>query len=423
MLNAIIATARKDLRLMAKDPGALAVLFVMPLVFIVVMSLATTKLYDPSAKAIVVAVADEDRGEFATELVRELKATGGFDVITEWQGKLLDRASAERLIVERRQQVVVVIPAGLSEALRNTVTGQARGRREIFLVTDPSLSPQVLAPLRGALNGLAQQSAFRSVASVGIDQMVARVTASGGSIPESFAGELKSRATQVQNDASGFLAVKEAAPAGMASERRPNSVEQNVPGYTLLGLFFIAMQLAANILEEKRLGTFRRLLAAPVPRWALMAGKLIAFVAINIIQVAVMFAIGVWLLPRLGAPSMSLGTHPEGLVVVTLAVALAANSLGLLLAALARTPAQSTGLGLIVVLTSAMIGGVMVPRFVMPPFMQTFGLISPHTWGLLAYQDVLMRGADVAAILPAIAILLGFAAAFFGVAVWRLRWD
>jgi ABC-2 type transport system permease protein len=183
------------------------------------------------------------------------------------------------------------------------------------------------------------------------------------------------------------------------------------------------MQLAANILEEKRLGTFRRLLAAPVPRWALMAGKLIAFVAINIIQVAVMFAIGVWLLPRLGAPSMSLGTHPEGLVVVTLAVALAANSLGLLLAALARTPAQSTGLGLIVVLTSAMIGGVMVPRFVMPPLMQTFGLISPHTWGLLAYQDVLMRGADVAAILPAIAILLGFAAAFFGVAVWRLRWD
>src|SRR5208282_5701111 len=99
-------------------------------------------------------------------------------------------------------------------------------------------------------------------------------------------------------------------------------------------------------------------------------------------------------------------------------VALVANSLGLLLATLTRTPAQATGLCLIVILTSAMLGGVMVPRFVVPPFMQTLGVISPHTWGLQAYQDVLMRGADIAAILPATAILLGFAVAFFGIAVW-----
>ena len=141
MLNAVIATACKDLRLMAKDPGALAILFVMPLVFLVVMSLATTKLYEPSAKAIVVAIADEDRGAFATELVRELKATGGFDVVTEWQGKPLDRASAERLIVERRQQVVVVIPAGLSEALRTIVTGRATSAPGLYFcgqITSPT---------------------------------------------------------------------------------------------------------------------------------------------------------------------------------------------------------------------------------------------------------------------------------------------
>jgi ABC-2 type transport system permease protein len=95
-------------------------------------------------------------------------------------------------------------------------------------------------------------------------------------------------------------------------------------------VFFIAMQLASDILEEKRLGAFRRLLAAPTLRWALMAGKILAFMAINIVQVAILFAVGVLLLPRLGAPGMSLGAHPEGLIVVTLAVALAANSLGLL---------------------------------------------------------------------------------------------
>lgn len=423
MLHAIIATARKDFRLMAKDPGALAMLFIMPLVFIVVMSLAMAKVYEPSAKALVVAVADEDHGAFPTMLLEGLKATGGFEVVTSDQGKPLDRAAAERLIVERRQQIAVVIPAGLSEALNNTVSGQTTNARDIFLVTDPSLSPDVRSPLRGAINGLVQQSAFRSVASAGIDSIARQSTAKGGTVPEDFTSELKRRATQPQSSNFSLITVKEQMPAGMAIERRPNSVEQNVPGYTLLGLFFIAMQLAANILEEKRLGTFRRLLAAPVPRWALMAGKIMAFMTINIVQVAIMFAIGVLLLPRLGGPGMSLGIHPEGLIVVTLAVALAANSLGLLLAAIARTPAQSTGLGLIVVLTSAMIGGVMVPRFVMPPFMQTLGLGSPHTWGLMAYQDILMRGADVAAILPATAVLIGFAAVFFGVGVWCFRWE
>ncbi len=423
MFNAIIATARKDFSLMAKDPGALAILFIMPLVFIVVMSFAMAKVYDPSAKPLVVAVADEDHGAFATELVQELKTTGGFEVVTDEQGKPLDRATVERVLVAGRQQIAVVIPAGVSEALGGAVSGKRTDARDIFLVTDPSLSPDVLSPLRAAINGLAQQSAFRSISSAGIDQLAQQLAANGGTVPQEFTRELKRRATQAQSGRSDLVAVKEQMPAGMATARRPNSVEQNVPGYTLLGLFFIAMQLANNILEEKRLGTFRRLLAAPVPRWAVMAGKIIAFVAINIAQVAVMFAIGVWLLPRLGAPAMSLGTHPEGLIVVTLAVALAANTLGLLLAAVARTPAQSTGLGLIVVLTSAMIGGVMVPRFVMPPFMQTLGLVSPHTWGLMAYQDVLMRGADVAAILPATAVLIGFAAFFFGLGVWRFRWE
>ena len=423
MLNAIIATARKDLRLMAKDPGALAMLFIMPVVFIVVMSLAMAKVYQPSAKTLIIAVADEDHGAFATELVKELKATGGFELVTDDESKPLDRAAAERLIVERRQQIAVIIPAGLSDALSDTLAGRTTKARDIFLVTDPSLSPDVLSPLRGAINGLAQQSSFRSLSGAGIDFIARQLTANGSTVPEDFTRELKRRVSQAQGSNLGFVTVKEQMPAGMATERRPNSVEQNVPGYTLLGLFFIAMALAANILEEKRLGTFRRLLAAPVPRWALMAGKLMAFVAINIVQVAVMFAIGVLLLPRLGSPGMSLGTHPEGLILVTLAVALAANSLGLLLAAIARTPAQSTGLGLIVVLTSAMIGGVMVPRFVMPPFMQKLGLVSPHTWGLMAYQDVLMRGADVAAILPATAVLIGFAVVFFGVGVWRFRWE
>lgn len=422
-MHAFLATIRKDLKLLAKDPAALAILFLMPLVFILVMSLALGNLYNSAGRQIAIAVVDEDRGAIGKELVRSLREAGGFAVVTEWQGTALDRASAEKLIRDRQQQVALVLPPGLSNAVADLLSGRRDAAREILVMVDPALSPEVLAPLRGALKGLTQEAAFRSLASLGVEQMLATLAERGVTLPEDLVHRFREGAALGQGRDLSLVALREAAPAGMAAPRKPNSVEQNVPAYTLLGMFFIALQLAGNIIEEKRLGTFRRLLAAPQPRGVLLAGKLAAFVCLNLVQVAVMFAVGVLMLPLIGAPAMSLGAHPEALVPISLAVALAANSLGLLLAAVARSPAQSTGLGLIVVLTSAMLGGIMVPRFIMPPFMQMLGLVSPHSWGLIAYQDVLMPGADIVAVLPDIAVLLAFAAVFFAIAAWRFRWD
>ena len=94
-----------------------------------------------------------------------------------------------------------------------------------------------------------------------------------------------------------------------------------------------------------------------------------------------------------------------------------------MIAALAKTAEQISGIGSLLVVTMAALGGVMVPRYIMPDFMQTIGLISPHAWALTAYQDVLVRGYDAAHILPAVAALMGFAVVFFGVALWRFKWD
>jgi ABC-2 type transport system permease protein len=136
-----------------------------------------------------------------------------------------------------------------------------------------------------------------------------------------------------------------------------------------------------------------------------------------------MFVVGVFILPVVGMPQLGLGTHPEGLVLISLAASLTATGLGLMLSALAKTAEQIGGLGSLLVITMAALGGVMVPRFVMPSFMQTLGLITPHAWALMAYQDILMRGYGIAQILPECAALMGFAAVFFGVALWRFKWD
>jgi ABC-2 type transport system permease protein len=203
----------------------------------------------------------------------------------------------------------------------------------------------------------------------------------------------------------------------------PNIVQHMVPGWTLFGVFFIAMVLANRILEEKRIGTFQRLKAAPVSRTALLLGKVIPFVVMNLVQIVLMFAAGMFVMPLIGAPRLGLGGHPGALALISLAASLAATALGLLIAGLSRTTEQVGGIGNLLVVTMAALGGAMVPRATMPGYMQTIGLLTPHAWALGAYQIVMIRGAGVTAVATPLVVLLAFALLFFGVAAWRFDWD
>jgi ABC-2 type transport system permease protein len=111
------------------------------------------------------------------------------------------------------------------------------------------------------------------------------------------------------------------------------------------------------------------------------------------------------------------------MVVVSLATSAAATGLGLLVATLGKTPEQVGGLSTMLALTLAAVGGMMVPSFAMPEFMQTLGKLSPHYWALSGYQDVLVRGLGVADVLNEAVVLCGFALVFFIFALWRFRFQ
>jgi len=94
-----------------------------------------------------------------------------------------------------------------------------------------------------------------------------------------------------------------------------------------------------------------------------------------------------------------------------------------LVAALARTEAQVGGLTVLLLLTMSALGGCFVPRFIMPGWLKTLGLITPHAWTLDAYQDLLVRGYGLREVLPKVGALVAFAAAFFGIGVWQFRFE
>jgi ABC-2 type transport system permease protein len=205
-------------------------------------------------------------------------------------------------------------------------------------------------------------------------------------------------------------------PKGYNPGRRPTATEQNVPAYTIFGVFFIVLTLASSFLQEKKDGTFQRILAAPLSKVALLIGKLLPYYLVNLIQIGLMFCIGVVVF------GMKLG-HLPALVMVSLALAAAANGLGLLVAALGKTEPQVNALSVFLAITLSALGGMMVPTFIMPDLMKTLSLFTPHAWALEGYHDVIIRGLGVKDVLTEMFVLFGFASFFFVIALWRFRFD
>jgi ABC-2 type transport system permease protein len=208
-------------------------------------------------------------------------------------------------------------------------------------------------------------------------------------------------------------------PPGLA---RPlahiTAFQVTVPGNAVLFGFFIALTTAVSFVTERRTGTWRRLLAAPVPRWKALVAALVPYLLVGVLQLTFLFGVG-----ALGF-GMQVAGSIAALVVLSLSVVLCAISLGLLFATVASTERQIGGIGSVVLLVMGLLGGCMFPRLLMPAFMRRIGHAVPHSWALDGYYDVLVReGTTIADIAPSIAALLVFAAVFAGVGVWRFRFE
>jgi ABC-type multidrug transport system permease subunit len=198
----------------------------------------------------------------------------------------------------------------------------------------------------------------------------------------------------------------------------PTSFQLTVPGNAVLFGFFIALTCALGFAEERRSGTWRRLLAAPVPAWKLLVAKLVPYVVLGLIQVGTLFAIGVF------AFHMKIYGSVPALAVLTLGVSCCATALGLVIASFSATEKQISSLGSVLILIMGLVGGCMFPRALMPHAMQQVGLAVPHGWALDGYYELLVhQGAGFADVIAQIGAVYGFAALFAVIGLRRFRFD
>jgi ABC-2 type transport system permease protein len=377
MLAALI---KKELLALVRDVHGLAALFVMPVIFIIIMSLALKDYYSPPQRSLRYAIDAQDGGALAKSLA------------TAWQ---------------RQHGAPQALPADWQQQLRD-------GQLKYVLVLQPGLSDEL------ALPSLPTTAHIQLLAEPGLDGNLfntLRAELAGN------AGELKARAALAETDApppppdASMLALVRAERFGNRGPR-PSAVQQNVPAWLVFGMFFVIASLSSLLVAERSSGALARLQSLGVPRSVLLASKALPYLGVNAVQAALMLAVGVWLMPLLGGDALSLaGIHWGALLTALFAIGLAAVSMALALACAVRTHAQAAAIGPIANVLMAAIGGIMVPKFVMPAAMQKLAELSPMNWGLEALLNVLLRGGDVASTLPHVLRLGGFAALMFVMAL------
>lgn len=384
----VLALVLKEWLLLGRDWHALLLLFAMPAAFILVMSLALqNKFALQQGVSIPYYLVNQDHDPQSDALARQLESLHDFKATTS----STPLAQLRRQVQQDHMQFLVVIPPEFGAAL------QSHAPRPVLMLAAPSTEPAVYALFAASL---------RSV--------LAHVYLQTTLVPlaPSAAPELA---------AADRLLQTESLYRGDVPDQRPSSVQQSVPAWLLFAMFFIAVPLSTTWVQERQLGTYARLRSMGLGTGALLAGKLLPYLVITLLQVALMLAVGVWLVPRLGGDALTLGHVPLALVLMALAAAFAAVAYALLIANWVSTSEQAMLFTGVANLLMAAVGGIMVPRFLMPPMMQTLSHYSPMAWGLDGFLDVFLRQGGLSAVAPKAAALGVFGLACLLLAALRFQ--
>ena len=375
---------------MTRDVHGLLVLFVMPAVFILIMSMALRDTFKLSVtEKVRWQYWDEDRSEASAALLKRLPAVDGRVVLSDRDG--LDHALAAGKI-----QMGVVIGKGYAKALTDT-----DNRRAFVTVwTEPGTPPALIGAFRAEV-----------ARALSLERMVALVDSMEEAPDEAQAiknlGDETLFELKFRRDREGLAEL--------------TSVQQSVPAWLVFAMFFVVIPLSTIFIAEKQQGTLARLRSLQVSTTTLLAGKVVPFYLVNLAQAGLMLLVGRYVVPRLGGDALQLDIDWFAFWAMASAVSLAAIGFALAVAAVAKTTEQATTVGGVANILFGALGGVMVPKLVMPAAMQSATVFSPMAWGLTGFLDVFVRGAHIGGLMVSIGLLLAFAVLCLVVASWRIR--
>ncbi|WPO80163.1 ABC transporter permease [Flavobacterium sp. KACC 22761] len=409
MLYKIWMSIVKEFLLLKRDLGGLIILFIMPLVLVITVTIIQDSTFKTvSDNKIQILLVDNDKGSVSKTVFDNLQKNNLFSVVTQLDNKTITEEVAKENVYKGKFQLAIVIPKNLSSDLQAKVDQNVENIVSKMGFTDSVAKPEKQKIIQQKEVKLyfdpAVQLSFKNSVMSSIDKMISQIETK--SIYTAFQNQFGEENTEF--DQKSFITFKEIIPRINNKEVLPNSVQHNVPAWTLFAIFFIVIPLSINIVKEKSQGTFVRLLTNPVSNLIVIIGKTITYSIICMIQFYMMVAVAIFLFPHIGLPPLNIEGHLFLMSVVALFSGFAAIGFGILLGTVASTQEQSAPFGATSVIILAAIGGIWVPVFAMPKIMQIIAKSSPMNWGLEAFYDVLLRNVSFVEIIPKISLLFLF---------------
>lgn len=417
MTSKLYRSIQKEFLLLRRDLGGVIILFVMPLVLIITVTLIQDSTFKKvSDSKIPILLVDNDNGKVSQSVKENLQTADAFSVETKIDGKNITEIEAKDAVLKGKYQLAIVIPQNLSVDLQSKIDQNVNKIVSSFTEIDstkqdPSDSerakqiPKNISKkeVRLYFDPTVQMS-FKSAVMSSVDKMISQIETQ--SIYSAFQQQLGEDVAAFEQES--FIDFKEIVPKIGNKEITPNSAQHNVPAWTLFAIFFIVIPLSINIVKEKNQGTAIRLRTNPVPYAIVLAGKTITYSSICMVQFYMMVAVAVFIFPHIGLPALNVEGNLLMMSIVALFSGFAAIGFGILIGTIAKTQEQSAPFGATATIVLAAIGGVWVPVFAMPETMQLVAKCSPMNWGLNAFYDVLLRHGGFVAIVPEISLLFLF---------------
>jgi ABC-2 type transport system permease protein len=398
-MKKIFAIIWKDAIIRFSSVSELLFFVILPVIFTFLLAGGTPSGQgDPRIRLLVV---DEANTSISAQIIAELERS------TSVRPEVTDRTDAQKQFDDRRASTVFIIPAGVD------ATSLRSGAAQVELLKQPNNINATVVE-RAVLTAIRRVSSAVGAAQTSVSQREAKQAFASDAERQAYFESSLEMAQNIQKDTPERVTVVEGAtPDQIEYDPRANSSAGQLITWVFIPLFGISAMFA----YERQQGTLRRVLTTPTRKATYLLGTISGQVLMALVQMSLLVLFGIFVM------KLPWGHVPLALFVILTTAALAAAAFGTTMGTFVKTESQANGLSIMFGMIFAMMGGCWYPLELFPPVVQNAVKIFPTTWAMEGLLDIVLRGRGLVDILPEAGVLLGFAAVFFVVGVWRFRYE
>lgn len=418
----LAASIKKDVLLLSRDRIGLLLMFVMP----VLLALLITAIQNNTFKLvndnkIPLLISNQDSSTTSLQFIDLIRKSGAFE-LKEISAQT-ERGEIEDRMYSKDALVAILIPADFSSAMESKASYFSRRVfADLGFSADSNLAkPTKALPVTVLYHPVLQESFRQSVQ--GSLRAALQVQENKLLIRELYVSvdEKKNPETTEEDMQDQQTSLKEEVISRNGQSSIPNATQHNIPAWTVFAMFFVVVSMGSALVKEKLNGSFVRLKTIPSSYVFSLLSKQLVYLLVTLLQVSVIFVIGIFLFPHIGLPALNIPAHPLSLLLVSVICGWCAVSYAQCVGVFASSQEQANGFGAVTIVIFAAIGGLMVPEFAMPSSFAPLIKISPLHWCLESYYGLFLEGGHVKDILPNILSLLAITGLFQIIAIAGLK--